>query len=199
MITDLKRHAAEIAAHEIGKAESIYSHARTRLKEDRKAFRAAKADHEAAVEAQQVIQEIARRVQQQAHQKICGLVTRCLKAVYADEAYEFSVVFHKKRGKTEAKFVFTRGGEEFDEPIGEVGGGMIEVANFALRVAEIVMTGKRRLIVDDEPLRNVHGRENRERLVELLPALCRELDFQMIFATGLEWLHPAGKVVEIKK
>ena len=68
----------------------------------------------------------------------------------------------------------------------------------ALTLAEIVMTGKRRLLVCDEPFKNVNGHENRERLAELLPILCGELDFQIVMATGLDWLK-CGTIVPIGK
>lgn len=199
MITDLNRLHMESTEQQVSKVESIHAHATSRLKEDRKAFKEAKATHLTAIKAQRIIQEIARRVQTQAHTHICGLVSKCLKAVFLDEAYGFSIRFDKKRGKTEAKFVFTRDEEDFDEPTGECGMGMVEVANFALTLAEIVMTGKRRLWIADEPFRGVHGEGNRERLAELLPVLCQELGFQILLATGNPWLAECGQVVQIKK
>jgi hypothetical protein len=126
------------------------------------------------------------------------LVSKCLKTVFGPDAYEFSIVFEKKRGKTEARFVFLRGGEEYD-PVSESGMGYIEVSNFVLTLVEIIMTGKRRLVIMDEPFKGLHGDENRERLASLLPVLCDELGFQMVLATGASWLMSAGECVQIKK
>lgn len=188
-----------MSEQEIRRAESIHDHAVARLKEDQRAFRAAKATLAAATEAQQHIQEIAKRTQTYAHARVCGLVAKCLRAVFADEAYGFTIRFVKRRGKTEAEFVFTRDGEEYDQPIGECSGGMVEVADFALTLTEIVLTGKRRLLILDEPFKAVHGSKNRARLASLLPALCDELDFQILLTTGKSWLAEAGKVIEMKK
>lgn len=199
MITDLARYKRKSDDQHIRRAQSIHAHAMSRLKEDRREFKRAKADHTALIEAQRHIQEVARRTQTFAHARICGLVSKCLRAVFQDEAYGFEIRFEKKRGKTEAKFVFTRDGEEFDEPTGECSGGMVEVADFALTLTEIVMTGKRRLLCMDEPFRGVNGKDNRGRLASLLGVLCRELDFQLVITTGKHWLAEAGRVTEIKK
>lgn len=199
MITDLHRYKMENDEQQVRRAQSVHAHATSRLKEDRKAFKEAKSLHAATMEAQQLVQEIARRTQTFAHARVCGLVTKCLRAVFGDEAYGFTIRFEKKRGKTEAKFVFIRGGEEFDEPTGECSGGMVEVADFALTLTEIVLTGKRRLLLLDEPFRGVNGSGNRQRLAALLPALCEELHFQLIITTGKRWLAEAGRIVEMKK
>lgn len=183
----------------IRKAESRHGYAKQMATESKKELIAAKIHWKACCEAQRHIQKIAQGVQQVAHTQICGLVTKCLSAVYQEEAYSFSIKVERKRGKTEVKFVFTRDGEDFDSPVGECGMGTVEVANFALTLAEIVLTGKRRLLILDEPFRGIHGDGNRERLAALLPRMCEELGFQVLLCTGNPWLEAAGKIIEIKK
>ncbi len=173
-----------------------YQHAVRTAKEERVRLKELKAKAKASVEAQSIIQTVAQAVQQSAHQQIVKVVTRCIQAVGWD--YEFRINFERKRGRTEARMVFVRGGVEID-PVSSSGGGVIDVASFALRLACLLLATprRRRLVVLDEPLRQVHGNTYRENVVELLRVLAKELDFQLIIATGLEWLSGVGKTIEI--
>lgn len=141
-------------------------------------------EHSAAVlQAQEIIQHVAQTVQEQTHARLAGVVSRCLEAIYGEEAYEFEIVFERKRGKTEARLVFKRDGNEVD-PATSSGGGCLEVAAFALRLAALVLErpARRRLLVLDEPFRCVH-KARAEQLRELLLALSKEMGVQIIMVT----------------
>ena len=86
-----------------------------------------------AQDAQETLQHLAQAVQQQAHQKISEVVSFCLSAVF-DDPYQFHIVFERKRGRTEAHLRFQRRGLDLD-PLTASGGGAVDVAAFALRVA----------------------------------------------------------------
>lgn len=154
----------------------------------------------AAETAQEVAQKVAQAVQNEAHKRMSEIVTRCLTAVF-DDPYEFQIRFERKRGKTEARLVFLRDGKEFDPKEG-AGIGVTDVAAFGLRVAGLLMKrpAVRRLIVADEPFKNLNGADLQERASALLKALARDLDFQFIFVTGDgdRWLREAGRVVDIR-
>ena len=117
-------------------------------------------------QAQSIVQCIAQAIQQRAHEKIARIVTRSMAVVF-DEPYEFRIDFDRKRGKTEARMVFVRDGMELDDPLNEVGGGVIDVASLALRLACVMLSKppRRRLIVLDEPFSNIRGEENRRRKI----------------------------------
>lgn len=153
-------------------------------------------------EAQEVLQSIAEGIQQQAHEQIRGIVSRCLEAVF-DDPYEFVIRFEKKRGKTEAVLAFVRDGLELDDPLNEVGGGVIDVAAFALRVACVFLARpvRRRLLVLDEPFRNLRGSGNKRRLRVLLLSLSDELGMQFLINVDRD-SYPEfalGKIVELEK
>jgi DNA repair exonuclease SbcCD ATPase subunit len=150
-------------------------------------------------EAQTILQHVAQSVQHQAHERIASVVSRCLAAVFGDEAYQFVIHFERKRGRTEARLVFVRDGHEF-HPTSGSGGGVLDVASFALRLACLLLRkpAPRRLLVADEPMKNVHGEENRLRTREMLETLAEEMDFQMVLVTGSEWLQ-CGKVINLDK
>ena len=148
-------------------------------------------------QAQKILQAAAEAVQQQAHRRLASVVTRCLKAVFGEEdAYEFRIRFEQKRGKTEAQLLFARDGMEVD-PVDAAGGGVIDVAAFALRTACLLLTvpPKRRLLVLDEPFKML-SRTYRARVRQLLITLAEEMSLQIIMVTHSEELI-AGKVVEL--
>jgi len=146
-------------------------------------------------QAQEVIQLVAQAVQQQAHKRIAGVVTRCLGAVY-DDAYEFQIIFERKRGKTEARLVFLREGKEVD-PTTASGGGPVDVAAFALRLACLVLCQPRprKLLVLDEPFRFV-DKDRSERVRMLMELLAKEMGVQIVMVTHKSELQ-SGKVIEL--
>lgn len=112
--------------------------------------------------------------------------------------YKFKIKFEKKRGKTEAVPVFTRDGFEF-APTDGVGGGVLDVAAFGLRIAEVLMQRpqSRRLLVLDEPFKFPSLRKGyRERVRDLLVTLAEELDFQIVIVTH-DPTFEVGRVVNL--
>ena len=148
-----------------------------------------------AQDAQNILQHVAQAVQQEAHDRIAGVVSKCLETVF-DEPYEFKIVFDRKRGKTEAKLLFSRNGMDVD-PLTASGGGVVDVAAFALRLACLVLTRPptRRIIVADEPFRFVSA-EYRGRVRRLLETLSEEMKVQFVMVTHIDALK-CGKVVEL--
>lgn len=155
------------------------------------------AEQEATVEARTIVQGIAQTLQQRAHSQIARVVSLCLESVFEDP-YEFQIRFEQKRGKTEAKLVFVRGGLELDEPMAEVGGGVLDVASLALRVACVLLSRppKRRLLVLDEPWKNIRGQGNRQRTREMLSRLASEMGIQFVINTDIEE-YSLGSVVRM--
>lgn len=146
-------------------------------------------------QAQQILQQLAQGVQEQAHEKIASVVSKCLEAVF-DEPYQFQIHFERKRGKTEAKLLFVRNGNEVD-PLTASGGGVVDVAAFALRLACIALSQPpvRRLVVMDEPFRFLSP-GLRPRARQLLLSLAKEMQFQFVMVTHAKALQ-CGKVIEI--
>jgi DNA repair exonuclease SbcCD ATPase subunit len=167
-----------------------------RFKEDKGLVKASAMRTETAKQAQELLQLVAEATQKEAHDRIAGVVTKALEAVFPDP-YEFRIEFSRKRGKTEARMFFVKDGEEVD-PLAASGGGCVEVAAFALRLASIVLTEPpaRKLLVLDEPFSHVHGDREREACVLLLNEMTKEFGFQVVMSTGLEWLE-TGNVIRL--
>lgn len=152
-------------------------------------------DVEHAQSAQNTLQHIAQGVQQQAHARISEVVTKCLTAVF-DDPYQFRIDFDRKRGKTEARLVFTRDGMDVD-PLTASGGGMIDVAAFALRVACLALHRPKLspVLVLDEPFKFV-SENYRMNVRTMLEEISSELKIQIVMVTHIRELE-VGEVVEI--
>ena len=167
------------------------------LKSGMEQLAAARAEIGASKCAQEVAQTVAEQVQTQAYGSIAAIVTRCLREVWGEEAYDFRIDLQKKRGKTEAAFQLERDGVVIDDPSSACGGGIIDVIAFALRVAALKLARpqKRMALILDEPFRFVSV-EHRPALKHLLESLSRDMGVQIIMVTHIADLE-IGKVVRV--
>jgi DNA repair exonuclease SbcCD ATPase subunit len=169
--------------------------AHTRLKRARQAVVEAEAEYDAADQAQQIVQAVAETIQEEAHDRIAGVVSRCLATVF-EEPYEFRIHFERARGRTEAQLVFVRDDEEYN-PIDSSGGGVVDVAAFALRLSCLMLArpARRRVVVLDEPFKFVSA-DRRANVRAMLEGLAADLGVQFIMVTHIDELR-CGHIVEI--
>lgn len=150
-------------------------------------------------QAQVIAQTIAQQTQQQLEYSISNIVTLALGAVF-EEAYEFKIEFVQKRNKTEAEITFIRGDSRVD-PMDAAGGGAVDIAAFALRVALWKLAGAGQLIntlILDEPFRFL-SRELQPRAGSMLKLLSDKLGLQFIVVThNQDLIEAADKVFEVK-
>lgn len=181
--------------HRVNKRLAELELAKRQFRVESEATAIARAAEQDVLEAQKVAQIIIQGLQERAHARISGVVTRCLEAVF-DDPYEFCIVFEQKRGHTEARLVFVRDGQELD-PMSASGGGVIDVASFALRLSCLMLSKPplRRFLCLDEPFKFV-SEEYRERVRVLLETLPKELGVQIIMITHITEFQ-IGKVIEL--
>ena len=154
-----------------------------------------KADATAYAEATEIAQNIAAAIQNNAHAQISNITTRCLGAVF-DDPYEFEILFETKRNKTEANLQFTRYGNPIN-PLGASGGGVVDLAAFALRVAALRLSRPeaRPVLILDEPFKFVSA-EYRPAVRAMLEALAEDLGMQYIMITHIPELI-CGNTIEL--
>lgn len=164
------------------------------VKDEKKAVRAAVQRLNDLEEARTLLQAVVQQVQQQVHRRIASVVTRSLASVF-DEPYEFVIHFEQKRGKTEAELKFLREGLEVD-PLSASGGGVVDVAAFALRLSCLMLARPplARVVVLDEPFKFV-SREFLPRVASLLEVLAEELKVQIVMVTHIQELRVGDVVV----
>jgi hypothetical protein len=146
-------------------------------------------------EAQEVLQLIAQAVQQQAHERLSAVVSKCLESVFEDP-YQFHIEFERKRGRTEASLRFLR--RELDaDPLTAAGGGVVDIAAFALRVACLMLHRPRlsRIVVIDEGFKFV-SEQYRENVRAMLEELSEDLGVQVIQVTH-STEYETGQIIEL--
>lgn len=188
MTTDFQQRLAQL--------KSEYDLAKKQVQAEKQALKQAQAKVSDTAQAQQIVQAVAEAVQHQAHARIASVVSRCLQAVFGD-GYEFRIDFRQARGKTEAQLLIVKDDLVLEDPVEECGGGVVDVASFALRLAALMLAvpRRRRLLLLDEPFRFL-SKEYRPAVRELLLALAKELKVQIVMVTHSADLV-AGKVIEI--
>lgn len=174
-----------------------YLHAKRTQEEEEEKLETCLKEEASLKEAQILLQKVAEKAQESAHRQVASLVSRCLQAVFGEDAYQFSINFTKKRGKTDAELTFSREGLILEDPIRQAGLGQVEVASFALRLACILLSKprRRRLLVLDEPFKWV-SKKYRKSVRILIESLAKEFEVQFILATHTPEFM-VGKVIEI--
>ena len=147
-------------------------------------------------EARALIMTAAQATQKNLEFHINSLVSMALASVFEEDPYQFQLEFVQKRGKTEADVWFVRNGEKM-KPIDATGGGAVDVADLAARIAFWSLTKRTRaLFVLDEPFRNLNeGRQ--ERALEMLKMLSEKSGIQIVMVSHIKKLI-AGADKEFK-
>jgi len=130
--------------------------------------------------AQAFIQAVAKETQEQLRFRISDIVQLALDTCFPDE-YTFTVDFDIKRGRTEATLKFMKAGKIVD-PMKASGGGVVDLASFALRVASWTLGKTRNTIILDEPFRFV-SLDLRPRAAAIVRELAEKLKVQFIIVT----------------
>lgn len=147
--------------------------------------------------ARELFIKAAKETQQKLEYHISGLVTTALNAVF-DLPYQFQLEFVERRGKTEADLWFVANGEKI-KPIDATGGGAVDIASLALRIAFWSLTKKSRpLFVWDEPLRML-SKDLMPKAAEMLRSLSQNLGLQILMVTHSDELAAAAdKTYEVE-
>ena len=127
--------------------------------------------------AQVIIQNVAKDTQQALVFQINDVVNTALQTCFPDE-YEFHVEFEIKRNKVESRLVFTKNGFEIN-PMDASGGGVVDVAAFALRIAAWSLGSTENTLVIDEGFRFL-SRDLQPRAADILSEISKELGLQII-------------------
>ncbi len=145
--------------------------------------------------AHQVILNVGEAVQLSSQLALSEIVSKCLKVVFGDE-YKFQFEMKRKRNKTVAIPQFFKDGQALPAQ-NAIGGGIIDVASFAMRITTIAMTspGVRSLVILDEPFKHV-SENYHEKIKDMLEKLSSDLGIQIVMVTHNKKLI-TGKVIKI--
>lgn len=131
-------------------------------------------------QAQSLIQVVAQETQNQLKFHISDIVTMALESIL-DDPYKFNVDFVLKRNKTEAELYLLSESNKVN-PMTSSGGGVVDIASFALRLALWSLGQTHNVLWFDEPFRYV-SKEYQAKTGELLSKLSQQLGLQIIMVT----------------
>jgi DNA repair exonuclease SbcCD ATPase subunit len=137
--------------------------------------------------AREIVREVGLKTQQQLQFHIGNITTLALESIFNDP-YKLTVEFIQRRNKTECDLFFERDGEKVN-PLSASGGGAIDVASFALRIASWSMERPRtrNTIILDEPMRFLSV-DLQEKASAMIKELSEKLRLQFIIVTHEEEL-----------
>ena len=149
------------------------------------------------LKAREVAQEVATSTQVKIEFHISNLVTMALASVFPDP-YDFRLQFVQRRNKTEADLIFSKGDNETDDILNSGGGGVSDVASFALRIALWSIKKTRSTFILDEPFKFLHNPVYQEKASEMIKEISRKLGIQIIMVSDQDnIINAADKVIDV--
>ena len=152
-------------------------------------------------EAREILRDVGLKTQQQLQYHISDITSLALEAVFEDP-YELVAEFVQRRNKTECDLYFSRRDSQVN-PLEASGGGAVDVAAFALRIAAWSMQSpkRRNVIILDEPMKFLDTQTDRlERASQMLKELSERLGLQFIIVTHEDTLTQyADRVFRVRQ
>lgn len=169
------RYRLEQKKGERAQIERSITHLESLIDEGKVALRA----HE---KAKKILQEVALKTQQQLSYNVSDIVSMALETVF-ETPYELKLEFIERRNKTECDIYFVRDGLKIDPFSG--GGGAIDIAAFALRVAlwSMQQPKTRPTLILDEPFKHLKGEVANRKVLEMVSKLSKKLNIQIIMVS----------------
>lgn len=144
--------------------------------------------------AREIVKTVGLITQQNLEFHISDIASLALGSIFADP-YKLVLDFVERRNKTECDILFERN-EERMKPLNASGGGTVDVASFALRIASWSMSNPRtrNVIILDEPMRFL-STDNQETASEMIKEISNKLGIQFIIITHEQTLAMAADKV----
>jgi len=132
--------------------------------------------------AQVFIQNVAKKTQEQLKYHIEDVVQLALDSIFPNE-YQFSIDFEVKYGKTSCNLIFKNNDYEIDI-MKAAGGGVVDIASLALRVAIWSIGKTDNVLVLDEPIKNIQPASLQMEAWDIIQKLSKQLNLQFIIITN---------------
>ena len=132
--------------------------------------------------AQAFIQNVAKKTQEQLKYHIEDVVQLALDSIFPHE-YRFSIDFEVKYGKTSCNLIFKNNNYEIDI-MKAAGGGVVDIASLALRVAIWSIGKTDNVLVLDEPIKNIQPASLQMEAWDIIQKLSQQLNLQFIIITN---------------
>jgi len=168
-----------------------------RLEQDEAQLEEKLLDLENHQKARTIVQIVAEQTQKQIEYHISNLVSLALASVFP-EPYEFKVSFIQRRNKTECDLLFIKNEKSTDDILFTGGGGVADIASFALKIALWSIKKTRPVMLVDEPTKYLHSLISQEKTSELFKMISDELKVQIILISDQEaMVKAADKIFDV--
>lgn len=153
------------------------------------------------LEALQVyVQTIAKEMQEELRFSLEGIVNTALDAIFPGR-YQFKIELRVARNKTE--LVLGLSSTEFPDismdPVSSNGGGLTDVLAFSLRIAVLLISKRRRILLLDEAMKFVSS-DLKPEAFQILKRLSKDFGIQVIAVThDQEMINIADRVFKFVK
>ncbi len=153
-------------------------------------------EKECAEEARIILQSAAKTTQQNIEIHFSDLVSKAFEIVF-DDPYVFKPEFVEKRNKTECELWFQKGDTKL-RPSFSSGGGVKNIASFALRLAYWKLENCSPVIILDEPFKDISA-SLLPRASEVLRYVSEGFGIQLIIVTHIkEIASKADKTFQVE-
>ncbi len=159
------------------------------LKDKESILKQHKNEKEAAIEAKIILQTAAKNTQKNIEIHFSDIVTKAMHIVF-DDPYTFVPEFVERRNKTECDFWLVQNEEKL-RPRFSVGGGVLDLVSFALRLSYWKLERTSPVIILDEPFKNL-SRKLIPKAAETLKYLSNKFNLQMIIVTHIPEIAEQG-------
>jgi len=137
------------------------------------------------IKARWTLTEVARQTQENFKARVEKLVTMAIRAVFVHRDFKFLLIFEEKRNQLECQMLVQEGDYEPEEPKDEMGGGIVDIISFALRVVFWSMSdpSRRNCFTLDEPGKNIGRGDMLIRMGKMFWEISHRLNLQLIIVT----------------
>lgn len=145
-----------------------------------------------AQEAKAILQVAAKQTQRNIEIHFSDLITKALHIVF-DSPYTFVPEFVERRNKTECDFWLVKDDNKL-KPKFTVGGGVLDIVSFALRLSYWKLEKSSPVLILDEPFKNL-SRNLLPKAVQMLKYLSETFKIQMIIVSHSPEIIDIGDAV----
>lgn len=134
--------------------------------------------------ARLIIINAAQNIQDKLKARVESLVTSALQSVFARN-FRFELLFEQKRNKLECTPVVIEDDLIYDDVEEDIGGGMLPIIGFALRVIfwSLQNPQSRNTLILDEPVKGSLGGELLKKTIQMYKEISSKLGIQLIIIT----------------
>lgn len=159
-----------------------------------------KAQRDRKTKARFVVQEVAKATQDRLKKRVEPLITAAISSIWKDRDFVFELKFKSTANRIESIPVVLDGKHE-QIPKDDMGGGIIDIISFALRVLLWAMDDNRSrpTFALDEPLKNMSKGRYLNRAIQMFKNIAEKMGLQLIIVTHIEEINAiANKIYIIK-